>query len=638
MFDFVRNNTRLAMAGLLLLIVPAFVFVGVEGYTSFRDGTSSTVAKVDGLSITRGEWESTHQRVLERLRRENPERESIDTAELRAQTLDQLVRDRVLLAAAQKMQLAPADDRLRRLFSTDPAYAALRNPDGSINRELLGMQGLSIEGFEQRLRQELASNQVLGGLVRTAFATPSVASASLDPLLQRRELQLQRFDPAAYRDKVKPTDEEIEAFYKAEQAQFKAPEQAEIEYVVLDLAALSKAVTVSDEELREFYAKNEARYMAPEERRASHVLIKADKDASSADKAKAKARAQELLEQARKNPAGFAELARKNSQDPGSAANGGDLDFFGKGAMVKPFEDAAFTLKQGEISEVFESDFGFHFLAVTGVRGGQKKPFEEVRAQLDAELRQSKAKAEWAKQAQQFTDTVYEQSDSLKPVVDKLKLELKTATVQRTPAPGTLPVLAAPKFIDAIFGNEAVANKRNTDAVEVGGNQLISGRVIKHQPTRTLPLAEVKDRVREVLVIKQAAELARKDGEKRVADLRQAPAVALPVTLTISRMQAQGAPKQVVDAVMSADADKLPAVLGVDLGPQGYLAVRVLKVLPREPVPAAAGGEDALRGQFAQAWAAAEADVVMAALKQRFKAEVKTGATMSTDAASAPAR
>ncbi len=640
MFDFVRNNTRLAMAGLLLLIIPAFVFVGVDGYTRFRDGTSASVAKVDGVSITRGEWESAHQRVVDRLRRENPNREGIDTPELRAQTLEQLVRDRVLLAAAYKMQLAPADERLRRLFSTDPAYAAVRNPDGSINRELIGMQGLSVEGFEQRLRQELASNQVLGGVVRTAFATPAVASASLDPLLQRRELQLQRFDPAAYRDKVKPTDAEIEAFYKAEQAQFKAPEQAEIEYVVLDLAALSKAVSITDQDLRQFYdaKENQPRFTAPEERRASHVLIKADKDASAADKAKAKARAQELLEQARKNPAGFAELARKNSQDPGSAANGGDLDFFGKGAMVKPFEEAAFTLKQGDISEVFETDFGFHFLTVTGVRGGQKKPFDEVRAQIDAELRQAKAKAEWAKQAQQFTDTVYEQSDSLKPVVDKLKLELKTATVLRTPAPGTPPVLAAPKLIDAIFGIEAVANKRNTDAVEVGGNQLVSGRVVKHQPTRTLPLAEVKDRVREVLVIKQAAELARKDGEKRVAELRQAPAEALPVTATISRMQAQGAPKQVVDAVMSADADKLPAVLGVDLGPQGYLALRVLKVLPREPVPAAAGGEEALRGQLAQAWAAAEADVVMAALKQRFKAVVKAGATMSTDAASAPAR
>jgi peptidyl-prolyl cis-trans isomerase D len=639
MFEFVRNHTRLAMAGILLLIVPAFVFVGFENYTSFRDGTSAAVATVDGGSITRGEWDNAHQRVMERARRENPDLDNkgLDTPELRAQTLDQLVRERVLFAAARQMQLAPTDERLKRLFATDPQFAGLRNPDGSVNRELLGMQGMTSETFAQRLRQDLASNQVIGGVARTAFAPVSVAGAAIDPLLQRREVQIQRFDPAAYRTKVNPSDADIEAFYKAELAQFRAPEQAEIEYVVLDLATLAKSVSVSDDELRAYYAANEARFGTPEERRASHVLIKAGADAAAADKAKAKARAEALLAQARQNPAGFAELARKNSED-GSAAQGGDLDFFGRGAMVKPFETAAFTLKQGEISDVFETEFGYHFLTVTGVRGGQKRPFEEVRAQIDAELRQSKAKAEWAKQATDFTNTVYEQSDSLKPAVDKLKLELKTATVQRTPAPGTPAVLAAPKFLDAIFGNEAVANKRNTDAVEVGGNQLVSGRVLKHQPARTLPLAEVKDRVREALVAKQAAALAREEGEKRVAALKQAPGEALPITLTLSRMQTQGAPKSVVDAVLRADADRLPAVVGVDLGVQGYLAVRVNKVLPREPVPAAAGGEEALRAQVAQAWAAAEAEVVMAALKQRYKAEVKPGATLSSDAASGPAR
>jgi peptidyl-prolyl cis-trans isomerase D len=638
MFDFVRNNTRLAMAGILLLIVPAFVFVGVDGYTRFQDGTTATVASADGLSISRGEWENAHQRVLDRVRRENPQSERIDTAELRRQTLEQLLNERVLFAAARQMHLTPTDERLKRQFASDPQFASIRNPDGTVNRELLGMQGMTSEVFAQRLRQDLASGQVLGGVTRTAFAPPALADAAIDPLLQRREVQLQRFDPAAYRAKINPSDADIEAFYKAEQAQFKAPEQAEIEYVVLDLVTLAKGVSVSEDEMRTFYAANEARFGTPEERRASHVLIKADKDASAADKAKARARAEELLAQARKNPAGFADLARKHSEDAGSAAQGGDLDFFGRGAMVKPFETAAFALKQGEISEVFQTDFGFHFLTVTGARGGQKKPFEEVRAQIDAELRQSKAKAEWAKQATDFTNTVYEQSDSLKPAVDKFKLELKTATVTRTPAPGASPVLAAPKFVEAIFGNEAVANKRNTDAVEVGGNQLISGRVLKHQPTRTLPLAEVKDRVREALVAKQAAELARQEGEKRVAALKQAPGEVPPISLTLSRAQRQGAPKPVIDTVLQADADKLPAVVGVDLGLQGYLVVRVTRVLPREPIPAAAGGDEMLRAQVAQAWAAAEAEAMLGSLKQRFKATVKEGATMVSDAASAPRR
>ena len=635
MFDFVRNNTRLALGLMLLLIIPSFVFFGIDGYKRFTDGTSTTVAKVDGLSITRGEWESMHQRVVDRARRQNPEQESLDTPALRRETLDNLVRDRVLIAAANKLHLAPTDDRLRRLFAADPQYAQIRNPDGSVNRELLAMQGMSSEGFAQSLRQDMAVQQLIGGLTRSAFAPAAIASAGLDPLLQRREVQLQRFDPASYRAQQNPTDAQVEAFYKAQQASFKSPEKADIEYVVLDLAALAKGVTVSDEELRKFYADNAARFTAPEERRASHVLIKVDKDMSAADKAKAKARAEELLAQARKAPAGFAELARKNSQDPGSAAQGGDLDFFGRGAMVKPFETAAFSLKPGEVSEVFETDFGYHFLTVTGVRGGQKKPFEEVRAALETELRTAKAKAEWPKMAEQFTNTVYEQSDSLQPAIDKLKLDKKTATVLRTPAPGTTGLLASAKLLDAVFGSEAVSNKRNTDAVEVAPNQLVSARVVKHSPARTQELAEVKVAVSERLVIQMSAEQARKEGEARLAALKQAPTDALPLTLVVSRAQAQGAPKSVIDAVMRVDAAKLPAVVGVDLQTQGYLVLRVTKVLPREAAP---GGDAALQGQFAQAWAAAETEAYVAALKKRYKAEIKDGVSLVSDAASAPAR
>ena len=637
MFEFIRSHTRLVLGFMLLLIIPSFVFFGIDNYTRRSGGGNASVAKVDGLAITQAEWESVHQRALDRVRRQNPERDSksLDTPELRREALDGLVRDRVLLAAAHKMHLTPSDDRLKRLFATDPQFAPLRNPDGGVNRELLAMQGMSSEGFAQQLRQEFAVQQVMAGITRTVLATPAIAAASLDPLLQRREIQLQRFDPASYRAKIMPADAEIDAFYKLQAATFKAPEQADIEYVMLDLETLSKGVTVSEEEQRKSYADNAARYATPEERRASHVLVKADKDASSADKSMAKARAEELLAQARKNPTGFAELARKNSQDQGSAAQGGDLDFFARGAMVKPFEAAAFSLKQGEISDVFETDFGYHFLAVTGVRGGQTKAFDAVRTEIEAELRKAKAKAEWAKVAEQFTNTVYEQSDSLQPVIDKLKLEKKTATVLRLALPGAVGPLASPKLLDAVFGSESVTNKRNTDAVEVAPNQLVSARVVKHSPARTLPLAEVKDQVRERLVAQLAAEQARKEGLARVAALKLAPAEALATPLTVSRAQTQGAPKSVIDAVMRVDASRLPAVLGVDLQAQGYLVLRVTQVLPREAVP---GGEDALRAQFAQAWAAAEADAYLGALKKRYKAEIKPEATLESDGASAPGR
>lgn len=477
--------------------------------------------------------------------------------------------------------------------------------------------------------------QVLRGVSGSALPTPAVADLALDALLQRRQLALARFDAKSYAAKIQPGDAQIEAYYKAHESEFSAPEQASIEYVVLDLETIKKGIAVPDDEARKYYAENASRYTVAEERRASHILINAPQGAPAAERQQARERAEALLAEVRSNPASFAAVARKNSQDPGSAERGGDLDFFGRGAMVKPFEDAVFAMKRGEISNVIESDFGFHIITLTDLRGGEKKPFEAVRAEIEAEVRKSLAQRRWAEAAEQFTNTVYEQADSLEPVVESLKLEKRTATVQRTPTPGATGALASPKLLQAVFATDSLRNKRNTDAVEVGPNQLASARVVTHTPARTLPLAEVHSAVRARLVQEQSAALARKEGEARLASLRAAPGEALPITLTVSRPQPQGLPPQVLDAALGADASRLPAVAGVDLGAQGYVVLRVTQVLPRDPSP---GGDEALRLQYAQAWAAAEADAYLGALRKRFKADVAVPAAAAGEAASAPGR
>ena len=635
MFEFVRTHTRLFQGLLVLLIFPSFVFFGVQGYSRFTEGAAAQVAEVDGRGITQAEWDAMHQRNVERLRQQMPniDVKLLDTPAMRQQTLDALMRERVLLAAADHMHLGVSDEQLQRVFATDPQFAPLRNPDGSVNRDLLMAQGMSSEMFAQRLRQDLAVRQVMQGIGATALAPKAVVDPSLDALLQRRQVQLQRFDPQAFRSKAHPTDAEIEAFYKANEALFRAPEQARIEYVVLDQQALQKGVSVPEEDLRRYYAENANRYTAAEERRASHILIKADKEMSAADRQKARAKAEALLEQLRKTPQQFAELAKKNSDDPGSAERGGDLDYFGRGAMVKPFEDAVFAMKPGEISNIVESDFGFHIIQLTGQRGGEKKSFDAVRAEIEGEVKKQLAQRRYAEAAEQFTNTVYEQSDSLQPVIDKLKLEKHTATVQREPAPGAAGPLASAKLLEAVFGNDAVRNKRNTDAVEVGPNQLASARIVEYMPARTLPLAEVKDQVRERLVDEQAAALARKEGQALLARLQAHAETMLPDSAVIGRAAAQGQPRQLIDAVLGAEAGKLPVPVGVDLGPQGYIVAKVTQVLPRDPATAP---EQMLQGQYVQAVAIAEMQAYYDALKSRYKAEVKP--RVAELAASAPAR
>lgn len=632
MFEFVRTHTRLFQFVLVLLVFPSFVFFGIQGYSRFTGGANQTVAKVAGQPVTQGEWDAAHRQQLERLRAQAPglDLKAFDTPEMKRQTLEALVRERVTLVAADKLHLTTGDERLARVFASDPQLAFLRKPDGSLNAELLKAQGLSGEQFDRQLRQDLSMRQVLAGVGSTALGPRSAADTALDALLQRREIRVQRFDTQAYAAKVKPTDAEVRAYYDspAHATDFQAPERASVEYVVLDLDALKAGLKIGEDELRLQYEADKSRYSVPEERRASHILVAVKKGAPAAEREKAKAKAQSLLAEAKKAPGKFAELARKNSDDP-SAAQGGDLDWFPREAMVKPFADAAFKLQPGQLSDVVETEFGYHVILVTGKRGGEIKPFEAARAEIEAETKQAQAQRRYSEAAETFNNMVYEQSDSLKPVADKLGLKIQTATaVTRIAAQGATGALASPKFLSALFSDEVVRNKRNTEAVEIGANQLAAGRLVNYAPARKLPFEDVQEQVRVRVVAEQATTLAHKEGQARLKALEAgASAEGLRPAVAVSRNQTQDLPQPLIDAVMKAPAAKLPQWVGVDLGAQGYAVARIDKLLPRD-----AAGSDAKRmqSQYAQVWGAAETEAYYDALKQRYKARIDPDATLAS--------
>ncbi|HEX5684299.1 MAG TPA: SurA N-terminal domain-containing protein [Ideonella sp.] len=632
MFDFVRTHTRLLQFILVLLIFPSFVFFGIQGYSSFTDAGNATVAKVGGMDIKQSELDQAHKQQVARMQQQMPgvDVKLFDTPEMKARTLDSLVRDRVMRVAAAKENLVITNDRLDRSFKTDPQFAQIRSPDGSVSKEFLSARGMTSAGFAQELRDELAKTQVLAGVSGSLVVGKTANDSAVNAILERREVQLQPFMTKSYLDKVNPTDADLEAYYKSHESQFRSSEEARIEYVVLDLEALKKQITLSEDDLRKYYEQNIARYTSAEERHAAHILVNAAKDAPAADRAKAKEKAEGLLAEARKNPAGFAELAKKNSDDKGSATNGGDLDFFGRGAMVKPFEDAAFAMKPGEISNVVESEFGFHIIKLLEVRGGEKKPFESVRAQIVEEVSKPKAQEMYAAAAEQFSNMVYEQSDSLQPVIDKLKLSKAEATVQRAPAPGASGPLASPKLLEAIFSTDAVKNKRNTEAVETGPNQLVSARIVEHHPERVLPLAEVRDRVLAAVKAEQATAIAKKDGEARVAALKQKPDDTMPAAATLSR-QSRDQPRPVIEAVLRADLSKGPAVIGIDLGNDGFMVARVTKRIERD---AKDPDNERAKSYVAQQITAAESAAYYEALKRRYKVKLDMPAA-GADAASA---
>ena len=630
MFEFIRTHTRVLMLILVPLIIGSFVFVGVQGYTRMADAKGAKVARVAGHDITQAAWDLAHRESVEQLRRQAPQMDPrlLDTPEAKHQVLERLVVDRVIQVEADKSHFATTDDRLLRAYQTDRRFARVRNPDGSLNKILLeatlAQSGMSVAGFEAKFRDELALRQVTAGVTATSFSPLAPATAALDAMFQQREVQVERFDGKAYAGKVHPSDAEVEAYYKdpAHAAQFKSKEQVQVEYVVLDLDAIKKGLAVPEADLHAYYEANKKRYSSPEERRASHILVKAGK--TDEERIAAKAKAEALLADLKKDPASFPAVAKKNSQDGVTAEHGGDTDvFMARGDTDPAYEAALFSLgKPGEVSGVVGTKEGFYILRLEAVRGGDTKAFEAVRHDIHEDLLRQLAQQRFAEATKEFSDLVYDQSDSLKPVADKFKLEILTARgVTRQADPQSAGALSSPKFVEALFSEEVLNNKRNTEAISLKNNQLAAGRVVQYSPSVLRPLAEVAPLVKETLVARQASALARNEGEARLATLRAAPATALALPVrVVSRAQAQGLPREVVDAVLKAPVTSEPAFVGVDLGEQGYVVAKVNKVLgERDPVAADIRQG---QGQYARAWGDAEEKAYIDALKSRFNAKI----------------
>jgi peptidyl-prolyl cis-trans isomerase D len=629
MFDFVRKHTKIMQFLLFLLIFPSFVLFGLEGYSRMRE-KGAVVATVNGTDILQPELDNAHKIQVDRMRAAMPNLDAklFDSSIAKQATLDRLVRERLLQVAAQKMHLGVSDQRLANELQQNPNIAGLRRPDGSLDleryRQLLAMQGLTPESFEAQVRSDLSTRQVMAGLGITSFATPVLADVTLNAFYEKRQIQVAKFTAADFTAQIKPTDADLEDYYKANGEKFKSAERADVDFVILDLAAIQKTVTVPEAELKNFYEQNLARLANLEERRASHILINADKAAPAAERDKARAKAQEILATLKQSPDKFGELAKKFSQDTGSANKGGDLDFFARGAMVKPFEEAAFALKKGETSEVVESEFGFHIIRVTDIKQPKQKLFEESRASLEVDARRQLAQRKFAEAADQFTNLVYEQSDSLKPAADKLKLE-----IQHAKGVGTEPVPAAsgtamnnPKFLAAIFSSDTIEKKRNTEAIELAPNVLASARITNYQPARILPLADVKDKVREQVVAQKALERAKQEGESNLAQWKASPDKAkLAASVVVSREQKQQLSDAVIEAALRANSQTLPAWVGVNLGGSGYAVVKVEKILPREAVDASQQSRERL--QYMQWWSGAEEASYYRWLKDKFKVEIK---------------
>ncbi len=632
MFDFIRDHKKIMQILLIILIFPSFVLFGIDGYKRFQN-SGDVVATVNGVEITKEEWEQSHKNEVTRMRASMPNIDvaMFDSPAMKYGVLERMVQTRVLESSAKKLNLKVSDQRVALAISGIEGLAGIKKPDGSLDiekyKQLLASQGMTPEIFENRMRGEVAMRQVVNGVTQSSVTFPAQIDVALDSFYQQREIQIAIFSASDFLAQAKPADEDVSKFFALHKNEYQSAESADIEYVVLSLDAIEKNITLNDADLKAYFDQNQATLAAKEERRASHILINASTSASDADKQKAREKAQSILDAIKKNPASFADAAKKNSQDPGSAVKGGDLGFFARGAMVKPFEDAAYALKKGEISGLVQSDFGFHIIQLTDIKSATSD-FNQARPVLEKELKNQQARKQFAEMAEQFSNLVYEQSDSFKPVVGKLKLDIQTAqNVTKEVKPDPKSPWTNANLLKSLFSADSIKNLRNTEAIEAGPNTLVAARITKYFPAKQIPLEEIKPMIVQAVLVQKALELAKENGKSKLEEWKKAPEAAqLQSPVVLSREQSMNLPGNLVDEAMRASTAKLPILIGVDLGSRGYGIVKVNKVLENNTQTKSAQ----LRERFVKSWATAENLAYYGYLKELLKASIKEPAPLDS--------
>jgi peptidyl-prolyl cis-trans isomerase D len=598
MFEFVQNNRTLVAVALGLVGIGLLVGGGVAGYSATAG--EPHLAEVDGVKIT--------ERDLANASGGQP---LADAA--KAQLLQELIQRQVLLSEAKNLHVLASDAQLREQIMGIDAF----KENGQFNLEryksLLAARQMTVDQFEARMREDLGLQLLAGALGNSGFNSSLASNRLVDSLAQSREVASYQFIPAAYAAQVSVSEADIKAYYDANQANYRLPERVKVAYVVLSREELAASQTIEADKVRAYFDANKAE-LAPEERKVRHILVSADAKAPAAERAAAKKSAEAILAQVKQNPASFAELAKQKSQDPGSAQQGGDLGYFGRGAMVKAFDEVAFKLAKGQISDVVETEYGYHVLQLEDIRA---KSFEEVKPVVEQRLKLEAAQKRFDQVSEQFSDLVYQQADSLKPVADALKLTVRESDWLTRDAAAD-PQLNNAKVREALFSDDVLNKKHNTEAVELSAGTLLSARVLQHEPAKVQALAEVSGKIAEQLKAERAKAKAIEEGKKALVALQkgESPSLAWSAPKVLSRLQPDGLAKADLSAIYALPLkDKAAGYAGLESA-AGFSVYRVAAA-PAAPLDPAL--REGLTGSLSSTSAQMELAAYLAKLRERHK-------------------
>ena len=575
MFDFVREKRRVVQIVLVLIILP-FAFFGLESYQS--SGESAAPATVNGKKISQQEFETALRQQQDRMRQMlggNFDPAMFETDEMKQAVLDNLVAQRLLVERAEAVGLTVTDEQVAQVIDGIDAFKEGGKFDQARYASALANQNMSPLMFEARVKDDLVGQQLREAYVQNGYASNTAANNIISINEQQRIVSVAYVPAQSFVAQVSVEETAIKAYYDQNQKEFQLPEQARVEYVKFAINDLMAKSNVGSEDARKYYDEHLAEFSTPEQRQAAHILLTVEATAPQAEQDAVRAKAEQLLKQIKQNPAKFADLAKLNSQDPGSALNGGDLGLFGRGMMVKPFEDAVFSLKPGGISELVKSDFGYHIIKLVAIKSSDAMAFDTVRDAILTKLRQQKASDNFAELAEKFSNTVYEQSDTLKPAAELLGVQIEqSAWLVKGAVSGDI---WTAKMMQAVFSDDAVKNKRNTAAIEVAADTMVAARILEHKPATARALVEVREMIKQKLIHQKALDMAVKQGKMLLVQLQQGskPVLDWTVAQTITHAQHGALDVAMVRQIFQANKSNLPQYVGAESQQDGFVLIRV---------------------------------------------------------------
>ena len=583
MLDKIRNNTQSKFAKIVLvIIIIPFALFGIDSYLS-SIGDDVYAAKVNGESITIQSYQNALNRVKDQFLNQitPPDPAIFETAEFRKSVLDGMIASKLVAQEAVRANFVISDNQLSQYILGMPGFQRNGKFDQEAYDNLAMRQNLTPKKLDELIRKDLAKQQVKDSMNKYAFVTKEKIQKLVNLAYQKRDISMFELRLDDYLKKVNVTDEEIKEYYGANPNNFIMPDQVKVNFLLYSVAEILPKVKITDDEVKQYFDDNKAQFEGSQQRRAKHILFLTDSGMTEGEVADVKKLAESVREEVIKSPKKFDDLAKEYSKDTESAKKGGDLGFFSRGMMVKEFDETVFDMKVGDVSPLVKTQFGFHIIALTDIKGDEVT-FDSVKAQIKGEILYSKAQQIYAEGAEEFANLIYEKSDSLQPAADRFDLTIQES--QWLSLDTATKFFNNEAFAQAVFDPEAIEQKTNINAIEVSPNNLISAQVIDFKPSAPRTLDDAKEEIKEFLTKSNAQKLMISDGEEMIEKLESNTKKAEWIDeLVIDKVDPQGISKPIVRAIFSMNQENLPSYEGIyDPASDEYIVVRLNDVISEE--------------------------------------------------------